>query len=102
MDIEILSDDEESLSQALKKKAFIVDVRTAIEYRLDRMENSVNIPLDEIPERVEEFPTKSDIIVFCRSGVRSEQAKNYLLQNGLGNVLNGGNRSLIERLLVSL
>ncbi len=102
MGFEILSDDEESLSRALKNRAFIVDVRTVLEYRLDRMENTVNIPLNEIPGRIGELQDKANIIVFCRSGSRSEQAKNYLLQNGLENVLNGGNKSLIKRLLASL
>jgi len=54
------------------------------------VEASVNIPLDQVADRIEEFEGKSAIIVFCKSGNRSGMAKAILAQAGISNVTNGG------------
>lgn len=93
---DILFDKKETLKVALNNKAFVVDVRTPIEFIGGSFTNAINIPLDEIPNRLNEFMDKGEIIVFCRSGHRSQQAKEYLLGNGFSNVLNGGNKTVME------
>lgn len=70
--------------------AFLVDVRTPGEFSSGNVKGSVNIPLDSIPNQLSKFKNRKSIIVFCRSGNRSGQAKSYLEQNGIGNVINGG------------
>ncbi|MDO4708161.1 MAG: rhodanese-like domain-containing protein [Porphyromonadaceae bacterium] len=78
------------LSDALHQGAFLVDVRSQGEFAEGSVQGAVNIPLDEIENRIEEFEDKERIVVFCRSGNRSSQAKNILERHGITNVLNGG------------
>ena len=77
--------------------ALIVDVRTPEEYKSGHIKGSVNIPLDSIPSQLAKFKNKKHIIVFCRSGNRSSQAKSYLEQNGFANVVNGGTVEIVNQ-----
>jgi phage shock protein E len=73
------------------KEATIIDVRTPGEFMMGNVEGSINIPLDEVPSRVEEFKTiQGDIVLCCASGGRSGQATMFLEQNGLSTFCNGG------------
>lgn len=77
--------------------AFLVDVRTEAEFAEGHVKGSTNIPLHTIPYEIERFKNKSNIIVFCRSGGRSSQAKAYLDVNGIENVINGGTWDFINQ-----
>jgi rhodanese-related sulfurtransferase len=75
----------------IAKGALIVDVRTHEEYRADHYKGSVNIPLAEIGSRLEEFGAMDNkIVLYCRTGNRSGQAKRILERNGFENVINAG------------
>lgn len=78
------------VKEAIANGAMIVDVRTPAEYSGGHAKGAVNIPLDRIPYELEAFNNKPGIIVYCRSGNRSGQAKAFLDQQGVLNVLNGG------------
>ena len=68
----------------------IVDVRTYGEYSGGNVAGSINIPLNEIPARIEELKAmKAPLILCCASGMRSGQAQNYLSQNNI-ECYNGG------------
>lgn len=78
------------------KKATIIDVRTPSEFSMGKVEGSINIPLNEIPDRIEEFKNiDGDIVLCCASGNRSGQATMFLEQNGLNNVYNGGGWQMV-------
>ena len=69
----------------------LIDVRTPEEYQSGSVPSAINLPLDRIVEG--EMPSvelSEKIVVFCRSGARSEQAKSILEMNGFANVTNGG------------
>ena len=71
--------------------ATIVDVRTPGEFMGGHVAGSVNIPLQEVPERVEELRRMAKpLILCCASGSRSGQATYFLEQQGLEQVYNGG------------
>jgi phage shock protein E len=71
--------------------ATIVDVRTPEEYAGDHYPNAINIPLNEVPERIEEIKQlRQPIVAYCRSGNRSGMAVSILKQSGLTEVYNGG------------
>jgi adenylyltransferase/sulfurtransferase len=70
------------------KDVFILDVRNPEEYEISRIEGSKLIPLGELPERVAELNTADDIVVHCRSGVRSADAVEFLKQAGFKKVKN--------------
>ncbi|MGZ5006367.1 MAG: rhodanese-like domain-containing protein [Methylobacter sp.] len=67
---------------------FLLDVREPIEFRYARIENSVLIPLNQIPERLEELDPQQEMVVICHHGVRSRQACMYLVNSGFNNILN--------------
>jgi phage shock protein E len=68
----------------------IVDVRSQGEFRGGNVSGSINIPLQEIPDRIEELKNmKSPIVLCCASGNRSGQAHGYLAQQGI-ECYNGG------------
>ncbi len=72
--------------------AIIIDVRTVQEFNAGHINGAINIPYDIIAEKIGEVTTDKDkkIIVYCRSGRRSEVAKNILEKMGYRNVENGG------------
>lgn len=72
------------------KGTFLVDVRTPAEFAEGSAKGAVNIPLDKVEAELEQFKGKEAIVVFCRSGNRSGQAKYILEQKGIQNVINGG------------
>ena len=78
------------LKAIIEEGAFLVDVRTPGEFAEGHVKGSVNIPLDKVQTQLVQFKNKKNIIVFCRSGARSGQAKNILQQNGFTHVINGG------------
>lgn len=82
--------DNSGLKEAVKNGAFLVDVRTPAEFSGGSVKGAVNIPLDKVQSQLSKFKNKKNIVVFCRSGNRSSQAKSILEQNGFQNVINGG------------
>ncbi|HOZ79953.1 MAG TPA: rhodanese-like domain-containing protein [Ferruginibacter sp.] len=78
------------LKSMIDEGAFLVDVRTPGEFNSGHVKGSVNIPLDSVTQQLAKFKGKKNIIVFCRSGNRSGQAKSILEQHGFTNVINGG------------
>lgn len=82
--------DNSELKDAIANKAFVVDVRSAGEFSSGSIKGAINIPLDQINNNIAKFNGKKQIVVFCRSGMRSSQAKSILENNGIENVINGG------------
>ncbi len=82
--------DTTQMKDIISKGAFLVDVRTPAEFSEGHVNGSVNIPLDQVQNQLAKFKNKENIVVFCRSGNRSSQAKSILEQNGFTNVTNGG------------
>ena len=80
----------EDLKTIIEQGAFLVDVRTPAEFAEGSVHGAVNIPLDTVASQLSELKGKENIILFCRSGNRSGQAKVILEQNGFKNVVNGG------------
>lgn len=71
-------------------KNTIVDVRTPAEFMGGHVAGSVNIPLNEIPQRLDEFRNMAQpIILCCASGNRSGQATHFLNAQGIA-CENGG------------
>ena len=82
--------DNSQLKEVLADNAFLVDVRTPSEFASGSIKGAVNIPLDKVSGQLSKFKGKKHIVVFCRSGNRSGQAKSILEKNGFTNVVNGG------------
>jgi sulfur-carrier protein adenylyltransferase/sulfurtransferase len=71
-----------------QEKVFILDVRNPEEYQICRIPGSQLIPLPELPRRFQELDPGSEIIVHCKSGMRSLKAQGFLRQQGFQKVVN--------------
>lgn len=71
-----------------KAGAALIDVRTPGEVAEGAAPGAVNIPLQEIQQRLGEFPKDKDLVIYCRSGKRSMAASHFLIQNGYERVFN--------------
>ena len=65
-----------------------VDVRNAPELNEGFAPHALNIPLNELKERIGELPKDKDLLIYCRSGRRSEAATKYLMDQGYTRVYN--------------
>ena len=80
-----------------KNGTILVDVRTQEEYREGHLPGSVNIPVDEIRERMEELPEDKEIWIYCQVGLRGYIAQQIVKQHRNGQKvfnLSGGYRLL--------
>lgn len=78
------------------REATIIDVREPFECRMGKVEGSINIPLGEVPSRLNEIKTmKKPLVICCASGGRSGQAAHFLTQNGVEEVYNGGGWNMV-------
>lgn len=66
----------------------LIDVRTTDEYALGSIKGAINIPLDDIRERLADIPNDKPIWVFCGVGLRGYLASNILRGNGYNDVYN--------------
>lgn len=89
---------EFDLFELLKNKdAQIIDVRTEGEFQSGHVQNSKNIPVDQIPMLVDDFKAMpKPIILCCASGARSGRAVEYLKQFGVEDIYNGGSWKDVE------
>ena len=76
----------------------VLDVRTVQEFDRGHIEGAINIPVDELQDRLEELDRSDDILVYCKSGIRSSQAVKILAENGFSMVYNmlGGIEAWIQ------
>ncbi len=70
------------------EKIFLLDVRTEAEFSFGTIKGAVNIPLDELRERISEIPHDKEIYVFCAVGLRGYLALKILTSRGYKNVKN--------------
>lgn len=73
-----------------EKKTIIIDVRTPAEFMGGHVAGSINIPLQDVPTKIEDFKKMDgDIVLCCASGNRSGQATAFLRSHGIA-CENGG------------
>ncbi len=86
-----------SLEKVDLAKATIIDVRSNMEFENGHIMGAINIPLDEVEERIDEFKgIEGDIVLCCLSGGRSGSATDFLQRLGLTNVHNGGGWGILN------
>ena len=71
-----------------RKTITIIDTRTKEEYALDAIDGAINIPLDDLRERIEEIPHDKPIVLYCAVGLRGYLAQRILLGHGFTDVRN--------------
>lgn len=83
-----------TLQQKVNDGALLLDVRTTDEFSFGTIAGAINIPLDDLRNRLSELPKDKDIVVFCAVGQRGYVAERILKGNGFERVYNlaGGYR----------
>jgi rhodanese-related sulfurtransferase len=66
----------------------LLDVREPWEFEICCIDGSINMPMGQIPQRLDELPSGEEIIVICHHGVRSQQVIRYLQQQSLDRLVN--------------
>lgn len=79
------------IDQLVEGGEYLLDIRTEEEYSLGNINGSVNIPLDELRDRMDEIPKDRNIYVNCQVGLRGYLGCRILNQNGFNTYnLDGG------------
>jgi len=76
--------DVHSLSEDLRTAdaPFLLDVREPWEVAICALPGAVNLPMGEVPGRLNELPRDRPIVVICHHGMRSLQVTNFLRARG--------------------
>lgn len=81
-------------------KRLIIDVREPGEYSSSHVEGAINIPPSKLMEgapELEGVEKDTQLILYCRSGSRSQVSKHILEQQGFTDVVNGINQANVEQ-----
>lgn len=72
----------------IKSGDLIIDVRSKGEWEAGKIANAINIPVDDIRNRLTEIPKDKAIFIYCEAGLRGYLAQRILRQNGFDKVFN--------------
>ncbi|HLS31209.1 MAG TPA: rhodanese-like domain-containing protein [Flavobacteriaceae bacterium] len=97
-----VSDEKDALTDFIKKDAQLIDVRSEGEFAIGHAKESTNIPMQQVPNHLDDLDKNRPIIVFCRTGSRSKMTKEFLLTHGFDEVLNGGSWQQMDKLVKSV
>lgn len=83
------------ITDAACRDGFLLDVRTPMEYAFGTIPGAVNIPLEELRDRLDEIPKDKAVYIFCAVGLRGYLAQRILTAHGFRQVknLSGGYRT---------
>ncbi len=79
-DVEVFHADD--IDYLIEKNGFLLDVRTEGEFRRGYIEGAVNIPIDDVRDRLGELPKDQTLFVYCLTGIRSYYVCRILKQLG--------------------
>lgn len=68
----------------------LIDVRSPVEFNQGALNGAINMPIDRFQQLQHTIDAHRPILLYCRSGVRSEMVKNYLVKLGFDRVHNIG------------
>lgn len=78
------------LKQQLDDGGQLIDVRSTVEFNQGALESAVNMPIDRFQFLTDRINPEKPVLLYCRTGARSEMVKNYLLGLGFDRVYNIG------------
>ena len=62
----------------LQSSPLLIDVREPWEFEICHIDGSTNMPMGQIPQRLQELPGDGEMVVICHHGVRSQQVIHFL------------------------
>lgn len=81
-------------------QTMIIDVREPYEYAMSHVSGAINLPPAALmagAKVLESVPKDTQLVLYCRSGARSNASAHYLKQLGFTNVVNGINQAHVEK-----
>ena len=88
--LKLIFGEKVNLRDVISSGATILDVRTKEEFQSGHLKNSINIPIDKLPQNIKKLDKNRTVITCCASGARSSSARRLLKANGFEHVYNGG------------
>ncbi|HBZ09790.1 MAG TPA: rhodanese-like domain-containing protein [Bacillus bacterium] len=88
MEIRTITPDEVKSKLENDESLYLVDVREDEEVEEGMIPEAVHIRMGEIPEHLDFFEKENEYIFICKSGGRSHRVCEYLVANGIPNVVN--------------
>jgi adenylyltransferase/sulfurtransferase len=85
---EISATQLQHIIQDANQSICLIDVREPNELLEGQIPGAINIPMNEIPQRLLEIPKSRPVIVFCHLGMRSQYVINFLRNEGYNNLIN--------------
>lgn len=98
--LELIFGKKVNFQEVISNGATILDVRTKAEYQSGHLKNSINIPVDKLPQNLKKLNKNKPIITCCASGARSASARKLLESNGFEQVYNGGSWSSLKKYIL--
>jgi rhodanese-related sulfurtransferase len=95
--LELIFGKKDNLQEIISNGAVILDVRTKGEYQSGHLRNSINIPVDNLPQNIKKLDKDKPIITCCASGARSGYTRRILKSNGFEQVYNGGSWQSLKK-----
>lgn len=74
--------------ESADEKPILLDVREPWEYKIVHLDESLLIPMRQIPVSLDQLDPDRETVVICHHGIRSRQVAMYLEHNGFTNVVN--------------
>lgn len=76
-----------------------IDVREPFEFKMGHVKGAINIPPSELmkgAKKLKDIPKDTQLVLYCRSGSRSNSSMPYFKQLGYNNLVNGINKDQIK------
>ncbi|MCG8582842.1 MAG: rhodanese-like domain-containing protein [Bacteroidales bacterium] len=70
------------------KAPFLIDVREPAELLEGKIAGSINIPMQQVPERLDEIPKDQPVVIYCHLGIRSAHVIEFLSKQGYDKLIN--------------
>jgi len=74
--------------QSCESTPLLLDVRQPWEFELCKIEDSVLMPMAQVPDNIDALDPMRETVVICHHGIRSRRVGQYLKQAGFDNVIN--------------
>ena len=78
------------IQEKMSEGGQLIDVRSPIEFNGGALDGAVNIPISSVQTSVDAIDNSKPVLLYCRTGARSEMVKQYLEQLGFNQVHNIG------------
>lgn len=91
MNVPVPSIGVDELAAVLRRGAALIDVREPDEYETARIPKAVLVPMQTVPDALDQFPSDQPVYIVCHSGGRSLRVATWLRQQGIDAVnVDGG------------